>query len=343
MVSIYTAVLLYVTALALVLSAFKNRQNAAKFFVGASFLVIGLLVCFRALSVGADTANYAEMFYDTQLATNHEGIEPGFVWLVKGLRALTGDARSLFIVQGIFVAVSYAYFVLKNTTGLSEAYLAVLSFLAFNIFSFHLSGVRQSLAMCICLFGYEMIKRKKLVWFLLLVALGSLFHAAALFFIPAYFIANMKRNSAVLWSGAGTIFGILFLERFLNLFGKLSERFEKYSDVEYADNGYIFFAVVVLITAFEAVYSRAIEKNTNLSSQDRQINYLSAGMWLMRLFTRLIERISFFYLPSTVIVAAHTPGAVKRGTDRVIYTVMFSVLLAVLYLYRMRGWTYSFC
>lgn len=338
---IYIALPLYITVIAILTAMLSNKEVAKKAFVCASFIIIGIFIAFRDVTVGVDTANYY-MLYNQIEILSAGNIEVGFVWLVRFFNLFSNDPRILFVFQGILVAISYASFFIKNTEKIYEAYVATLAFLAFNLFSFHLSGVRQSIAMCICLFAYKMINRNKLIIFLLIVLLASLFHTSALFFIPAYWVAHAKGHRAAIISTLTTVFGILFLERTVEVFSLLSDRFSKYG-IETTDNGYIFATVIALITLFDVYFRVAITNKTKLHSLHSKLNYCNLGMWIMRLFTRVIERVSFFYMPSTIIVIAHTYGSVKTARDRKIYIVIMAFLLIALYIYRMRGQVYLFC
>ncbi len=341
--TIFVILVLYVTLLMLIAKQLKRETTGRQIFVILAFVAVGILICFRDLRVGADTGTYYRMYISlgTNIATK-EDLELGFVWLVKLLYKISAEPQTLFITQGILVAVSCSYFINKNTETVIEAYIAVLAFLAFNLFSFHLSGVRQSFAMSICLFAYGYIKRHKFWRFLLLTGLASLFHSSAIFFVLAYWIANTSEMRARIWSMVGSIASILFLEWFMAMFSLFNDRFSKYG-VEATDNGYIFFAVVTIITVFDLVYRTAIVQNTALDTAHCRLNYINVGMWIMRLFTRVIERISFFFLPSTMIVLAHTPGAFTTSKNKRIYTAILSLLLIILFLYRMKNWTYGFC
>lgn len=338
----YIALLIYITIIALITSIATKRDEGRKIFVWLSFIAIGLLIGFRSTSVGADTANYYRLYGQIKSINYDSDLEKGYILLVVLFNKITDNPQIVFIFQGLLVAISCSCFVNKNTNKLSESFIAVLAFLAFNLFTFHLSGVRQSIAMSICLFAYEKIKDKKLISFLILVLIATLFHVSAIFFIPAYFIGNIKDGKALIVSVIVTVLGILFLERIMNAFSLLNDRFSKYG-IEETDNGYIFFLIIMFITIFDLVFRKSILNNTKTNQVHSKVNYCSAGMWVMRLFTRVIERINFFYLPSTIIVLSNTHGSLKPGSDKKLFIIILSFLLMFLYYYRIHGLVYSFC
>ncbi len=340
---IYIALLIYITLIALFLYKRKEQDKAVKILAFLSFLAIGILVAYRDLSVGSDTENYYRLYHTLNtVLKDTSDIEIGYVYLVRFLNMFSDDPQTLFKFQGILVGISHYYFIAKNTKTVRDAYTGILAFLAFNLFSFHLSGVRQSIAMCICLYAYEAIKKKKIIRFLLLVYIATLFHASAMFFIPAYFVAHMKDNNAQIFSIIFTFFGIFFMEKIMAFFSLINDRFAKYG-VEDANNGYIFFAVVTVILIFDIVFRKTIEKKGEHDPVQSKINYISTGMWLMRLFTRVVERISLFYMPATMLTLVHTSASAQGEDDKQIYTIILSALLIILFLYRIRTIPYSFC
>ncbi len=340
---IFLLLLVYISVIAYIFSNIKPVEKAKKQFVALAFIAIGIIVAFRGLSVGADTQNYARLYTELYYGIfKHYDAEPGFVYLVKFLNIFSRDARLLFIVQGALVTFSYSYFIIKNTENVQQAYIAVLSYLAFNLFSFNISGVRQSIAMCICLLAFEMIKRKKIVWFFLLVLLATQFHTSAWLFLPAYFLYNLKEWMSLSITAVVGILGLFsmnFMMDAVNLI--LDDRFSQYG-IEETGNGFIFVAVMTVILAFYLIFKKPLTKeNENLFNHGK-VNYFCYALWLIRLVTRVIERVTFFYLPSTMIVLAQTPRAIKNKDNKTLYTAALCIFLMALFLYRIRGYHYVF-
>ena len=331
---------------------FKESKSVNKVFILISFAIIGYLVAMRDTSVGADTSNYYRMYIRLGYEDlSGEDLEAGFVFLMRQLRKISEEPQTLFICQGIFVGITYTYFVSKNTKTLHEAYLAILCFLAFNQFSFHLSGVRQSFAMCICLFAYQIMKPdsgkpksefKRFIQFLLVVLLATQFHTSALLFIPAYFVVRVKEQTAIIGAIVVAVLGMFFTEPIIDFLFSWNERYDKYS-VEETGNGYIFVAVMTLVLVFYFVYKNNIYKDNKGLTPHARLCMIDYSLWLIRLVTRTIERVSFYYTPSTMILIANTTRAYEKDNERYFYTFLLSVLLIILFFYRIGTFEYSFC
>jgi hypothetical protein len=57
----------------------------------------------------------------------------------------------------------------------------------------HLSGIRQTLAICFFIFAVHYATQKKLLWYVLFVLLATGMHNSAIILLPVYFILNEKR------------------------------------------------------------------------------------------------------------------------------------------------------
>ena len=134
----------------------------------------------------------------------------------------------------------------------------------------------------------------------------------------------------------------LFIDEITEYIANISERYEKYG-VEKTDNGYIFFAIMTLILVFFVMNKARILKSSESLEKFSKINFFCYALWVMRLATRTVERVSFYYLPSTILIVSHSTKAFKRHENNVLYTLILAVLLIALFLYRMRGINYVFC
>lgn len=318
-------------------------KNKRKIYTIAIFIPIFLLLAFKGLNVGTDTPVYVDMYkafngnFESTLKIYK--IETGFGVLLYFLNKISSNPQLLFIVEGIIVSFFYGAFFYKKASNLL---LAILAYLAFGLFAFQLTGIRQSIAMALCILSFKCIEEKRIFKFLGIIIVSSLFHTSALFFIPAYFVGNIKCSSKSrnLILVIGLLVG-LNLDRFLNLMGNISERYTAYG-IESTGNGWIFFLIVLLITIFmEFFKDKIIMKNQRLSIYFN-INYISCILWGMRLITRTAERVSFFYMPATIILLSMLPYCFKNKVDKRFVVIITSLLLIILYLYRTRTLNYIF-
>lgn len=326
------------------LLAVIGRKFKKSTYVFLLFAFVWFINGFRDFSVGADTANYVRMFQNIGnepfSALFDSNVEAGYLIFTKIIHFFTGDPRNFLLIVALIIAFSYGWFIYKNA---ESVYLAFLAYMAFGLFTFHLTGVRQSIALAICLFAIEFIKNKKFFPFLLLVLLATTFHTSAYLFLLAYPVGRLSSSRKnLVWISIFGFAGVIFIEPLSNLIAGLSERYEMYG-IERTENGYIFFIIVTLITILAEIYKKQILEQSPSAALFINLNYISFFLWMARLITRVAERPSLFFMPATILVMLEIlkVGAHGKRERFVLYLVVGGLLIA-LYLYRTMGMSYSF-
>ena len=113
------------------------------------------------------------------------------------------------------------------------------------------SGLRQAMAIAITFAAFEMIKQRKLVWFILLVLLAGTFHGSAFIFLIAYPLYFFRFNRG---ASTATIFVPIIVYAFRRpLFDVLSKIFKDNAVVD--NNGSItLFIIFWLIYVFCIIF-----------------------------------------------------------------------------------------
>ena len=182
----------------------KNADRRKTLFLILLFSYWWFLSGFRGIGVGADTVSYRVLYYEAAgyswdfiwenffevLFMGREGIEPGYIVLEKLVSDIFGDYQYFLMVIAAIVLVCLFVFLKNNSKSLTSSTL-LFSCL---FWGFYLTtGIRQTIAVCLSVFlSYGFIKKRKLVPFLLMVALAFLFHKSVIAVIPFYFFCNKK-------------------------------------------------------------------------------------------------------------------------------------------------------
>ena len=346
-----------ISVLALFFNNYTELDRAKRHFVILAFVVIGFLIAFRGITVGADTWNYANAYSQYSayswdelfILREKDDIEIGYLALIKVLSLISSEYQAIFIFEGILVAISYGFFIIRNTDTVSESYIAVLAYLAFNIFSFQLSGLRQSIAMAICIWSYETIKQKKIILSVIIILIASTFHASAVLFIPALIISLFANSWKLkIFTTIASVVAYLNINSVIEFTYGISDRFSKYG-IEETGNGYVFVAVMVLILLLgEIAYNYLAFQYEEEGRDERElsiwynINYICFALWCMRLITRTAERPSLFYIPATIILITKFERAMSDNSKRLFYFGL-ACMLIVLFFYRSQSINYTFC
>jgi transmembrane protein EpsG len=163
-----------------------------------------LLSGLRHISIGADTVSYFYNYTSTMKMSweniieefqnvyfhQQEGKDPGYLIFEKLTQAFTTDYQIYLIIIAILFTVPLGMFIYRNSKE------PLFSFLIYSclFYSFYaITGHRQTIATAmVVLIGYELIKTRKLVPFILITLVAFTIHKSAILFFPFYFIANKK-------------------------------------------------------------------------------------------------------------------------------------------------------
>lgn len=297
------------------------------------FVMIGI----RSFGIGADTGVYAASF-ENMISESWEGafknndIEPGYIIFVKLLTFVTEDPRVYQVVCATIYFV--AIYLFANQLERSP-FLFLFLFATMGIFTFMFTGTRQCIAMSICLMSFFFIRKRKLIPFLLMVLLAFTFHKSAIFFLVSYFIYNRKINALnIILYGGFSLFSVFYLENIQNFF---NNALDYDYGVESTENGFLFFAFLFALAFFAIVFLFSY-KTLNIHSQGlANIAIISVFFWILRLFTRVAERPSYFFLFFACALIAFSADTIKNFKHRCILKLMIIGACIFLYVYRLHS------
>jgi len=165
-------------------SADKDKQE--KIILFWSMALIFLLLALKGTSVGNDTLGYRTQYVLAgkrpwnDFSFNY--FEPGFLFLTK-LFSKAGISFQVFNVfySGICCHAMYL-FIRKHSKNVT---LSLLIFVCYQFFVFTISGMRQALAMSVCLYAFLVLEKGRilnLLFSLLITYFASLLHQSAMVF-----------------------------------------------------------------------------------------------------------------------------------------------------------------
>ena len=296
------------------------------------------LIAIRGADMGADTGVYLK-FFNKMVNTPWERIfefnssgpqfEEGFVVFEKLITVFTKSPKVYQVIYSTIYLVSVVTFANR----LEKRQFSFLYFFAtIGLYTFMFTGVRQCLAMCICLWSYPYIKKRKLIPFLLILALAFLFHKSSILFIAAYFIFDRKLN----WSNT-LIYALFALIAYLNV-GAFQEWFNNALDYEYeveaTGNGFIFFAVIAVITAFALFVVYYYKRQNTEFISLINIGIITFILWLLRLVTRVAERPSYYFMFFSVAMLCYAIDEIPNKRDKEIIGIFVYAAFMLLYVYK---------
>lgn len=161
--------------------------------IGLFFFFYLMLLMLRDKSVGRDTSGYSFIFSTYSHISWGQLInstfEVAYAVLNKLIFVFTGNFQWLLVITAIITIVPIWIVYRKEVV---DAPLSISIFLILPTFVMFFSGLRQSIAIAIGVIAYEFVKRKKLLFFLLVVAIACLFHKSAFFLFFMYPVYRAK-------------------------------------------------------------------------------------------------------------------------------------------------------
>lgn len=192
----------------------KSEKLRRKYIIICSIIIFAMIACMHR-GVGSGDAlwyynNWEYMssidFEEFLYVHNYIDMEKGYLVAVWLLSKVFVNPQFVFVFYGLLVAVSIGRFLYINC---ENAVVGIVMFNCLGLWGFMVQGLRQGIAMCICLFAIEYCKQRKPVKFILIVLLAAMFHASAVAFLIVYVLPWFEMNLKGVfdcWSGNGGMF-----------------------------------------------------------------------------------------------------------------------------------------
>lgn len=225
----------------------RKALNRKSFFI--PLIALSLFAGIRSYRVGTDSGNYTSNFrdnLDVQYFEFREGVEIGYQLLEYILLSLNANYFWLFFITATIVVYCYLKIIKKYSV---NYWFSIFLFVTLGVYTFFLNGLRQGLAMAIFALALPYLLEKRLVLYLIIIAIASLFHSTALFMIPFYFLVNLRIKP--IYKILATFVGSLFVSRFLITYiSSSNERYESYGTLDQDGGGYLtlgFYTIILFI------------------------------------------------------------------------------------------------
>lgn len=310
-----------------------NDQEFKKKFLIIFGLVMWFMIACRYYGNGSGDS---EIYYynwrsisniDFSNLFSYVNFEPGYMISVWALSHIFPNPQFCFVFSGLFFSISVCLFIYRNS---ENPVMSALVFNCLELFIFMVQGLRQSIAMCICLFAIEKIKKRQILPFILLIALAMSFHASAVVFVVAYFLYGKELNGkSIVLYGIGSFVAIYFLPylfSFVNLFVR-----EKYNYNSAMDDGTGSVPIFINLSILALAFLMRPRENDDARSSEYSFFFYMVFITMLMLILRnnvsgIIERISFFFAFGQMAIIPMVINQFPIKRDRYIVAFVVSVL-----------------
>lgn len=184
----------------LVKSSGVSRERGERLLLALGMTALFLLLVLKKDTVGADTLGYRQQYRIAATVAwkdfDYVYFEKGYIFLMK-LFSKSGLSFRWFtgFIYGV-LCLGYWRFLRKHSENVT---LSLLILFCYQFLVFHISGLRQSLAMGICLFAFLALERGKELRFLLLTLLAGACHRGAYAFLLVWPVYRLSAKPLPVW------------------------------------------------------------------------------------------------------------------------------------------------
>ncbi len=299
------------------------------------------ILAFRGYYVGGDTVQYIHAFNKSvhtpwsEISTVFEK-DTGFYYFTKFLSSIWSNKTWFLAVTAFVSGIGVWIYIRKNT---QRPVLALFFFITLANFDFMISGIRQSIAMSLCLLALPFAEKKKPIPFAFLVFIALMVHRSATIFLITYFVVRRKATAINMIVNAIVISTTAFF--YEDVLGFANDLLDYDYGVESVGNGLIFY-ILLLAVLFVAYFSREAWLKSEKDTININMGIITTGMWTVRLFSRTIERPLMYWLNSIPVVLTNAIEGFK-GKKEYDYVRYIAIILALgLFAKRHLGMSYYF-
>ncbi len=337
----YSSLLLLAYVLVWVISGIfsfpvKGSKNTNIFLI-SSFLLLFLVHSFKEYGSFPDLTAYVYGFKEVDSRTwmylvNNDiytfKCERGFAVFMKAVSLVSKD--NVFFLATVSSLILAGYFVtIKKYSNI--VWLSVI-FLLLGPYCRSLFVIRQHLAVAVCMASVYFIIRRKLIPYLILVAIAFSFHKTAIVFLPLYFLYGIDKGSHLKY---------LFLTGFLVLISTfrlvvyfMAEEIGGYSS--YTDEGgEMHFNYIILSLSLLIVRLIVMGKSFFKGDIDKLLSIVLCIVSLMSIVGASFEstgRILLYYTGLSCLYFPNTFAKIKDKILRNTITAGYLLLLTFIYI-----------
>jgi hypothetical protein len=296
----------YIFVLIVIISTIYVGQKSIKYKdIYFPIFILTIFSGIRDYTIGTDTVVYVRDFRNS-LDYNYyffdPNIEYGYQYLVYTILKFTNEYHWYLLSVALISVGLMIYSIRKYST---DYILSVYIYITFGFYTFLFNTVRQAIALAILFYGIKFFLEKKLIKYLAVVFVASLFHISAWIMIPFYFIVHFKFKveiKAILIFISSAILSSMVIQ----YMSVSNQRYEQYTQESEHAGGYLLLFFYSFIALFLYIFGKRLRVNNK--------NY------------SLLEQLYFcglmFVLPIALL------GTDPSGPQRVLYN--FSVYLILL-------------
>ncbi len=297
-------------------TAVNENVRLKNFYIFLCGIIMAVTICFRhPLTGSGDTLVYYDNWMimgKVNLAELPEFLEKidfekGYLIYAWLFAHIFHWGQYALIISGIIYTVSVCTFVKKYS---KNVVLSLLMFNCLGLFNFMVQGMRQAIAMSICLWALDFCMQKKPIKFILTVVLAGCFHGSAFVFLIVYPLSKLKLTlKSFLWFIVGVVFVAGMFSTLLDMMNTIIN--DDYETGNGAESG----GIVAILIYGVIIVAGVLFQGKNKKCYPVFLYMTIVGMiaMIMRNMTNVImERISYYFAFGQMVLL---PTAIQNCGD----------------------------
>ena len=203
---VYYSILTCLLYFGIIKKLMQKYTNSEKLILFSAALLLLFFAAFRSIGIGADTIQYVSHFVKlsetkfSDFSTYSNGwygdIELGYKIYNKILSFISKNPQAIIIANSILQIGLITILIDKES---KDKWLSIFLYFTFCFYQTALNLTPSSFVSYFMFLSFPFIKKRKLLPFMTFVVIGMLFHTSAVFFVPLYFLYNIKINKKILF------------------------------------------------------------------------------------------------------------------------------------------------
>ena len=277
---------------------FYFKKSNAKYTFGVFFAMLFFILSLRHAYVGCDLDVYTTIYDDCATMPiskmfSYNNIEFGYLMYNALISKISGgNFQFLLTVTAVITVLPVAIVYTKES---KDPYLTIALFLCLGPFILMFSGLRQSMAMSLCMIAFLYVKKRKFFKFLIPLVLAVLMHYSAAVFLLVYPLYSINVSKKFfLYSIPVLIVMFIFNKPIIEFIVQfLPEKYRKY---ELTETGAFGMLIAFILISF---YSFICVDESRLSDEARGLRNLMIPMLLLQIFVPVhgvVMRVNYYLI-----------------------------------------------
>lgn len=347
---VYYAVLVWILYLGLLKALTRKYRNAESALLLPLSFALFLFAALRGTSVGADTFQYCAHFLSIaqerwadlpfHRTPRFGSVEIGYAVYNK-LLSVFEHQQTITVANSFLLIFPLSLLIFRDSR---NRYLSFFLYFALCFYQTALNLTPSSIVSYAMFLTFPLIRKRKLVPFLLCIAVGMCFHLSAIFFLPLYWLGQLPFRRAtclpVLAGGAAVAVFYVYCLPYLLLF--VPSVYRHYLDDTSEHTGYtvelLVYAVQLLLVLFCAFVTDK-ERRPALWEENRLALWAfvtETVLYMLSIRSGMFSRGAFLYSPYTVLLVPNVLDGVSDERRRKRLTLCVILYGVAAYLLRVR-------